>query len=39
MNNMAHSNTKQFGSRRLVSIVAAIAASVFLAFAVPPLSG
>jgi hypothetical protein len=34
MNNMAHSNTKQFGSRRLVSIVAAIAASVFLAFAV-----
>jgi hypothetical protein len=34
LNNMTRSNTKQFESRRLVSIVTAIAASAFLAFAV-----
>ena len=34
MNNMARSNTEQFGSRRFVSIFAAIAVSAFLALAV-----
>lgn len=34
MNSMTRSNTKQFGSRSLVSIVTAIAASAFLAFGV-----
>ena len=34
MNSITRSNTKQFGSRRLVSIVTAIAASAFLAFGV-----